>query len=175
MKSKEKHIGVLLKQVLGEMRGIKRLKEKIKRMGEEMKEQRGNFCREMEELRREVRELKEKKERWMEERREMKGKMEDLERRGMGNERRGGEMEKGGGGRREDRRETKGNREAVTAFIDLKAAFDTVGRGVLGEAMRERGVREGLVRRVEEMFRETKSRVRVGENTGVVFWTARGG
>lgn len=38
---------------------------------------------------------------------------------------------------------------------------------MLIETMRERGLKEGLVGRVEEIFRETKSRVRVGEkNSG---------
>ncbi|XP_067208444.1 golgin subfamily A member 6-like protein 25 [Linepithema humile] len=59
-------------------------------------------------------------------------------------------------------------------FIDLKAAFDSVDRGVLVGAMRERGVREGLVGRVEEVLKETKSKVRVGGKVGENFWTARG-
>ncbi|XP_067203031.1 uncharacterized protein [Linepithema humile] len=66
----------------------------------------------------------------------------------------------------------KGNMVAV--FVDLKAAFDSVERGVLMEAMRERGIRGGLVVKVEEILRETRSRVRVGGETGEVFWTARG-
>ncbi|XP_071568694.1 uncharacterized protein [Temnothorax nylanderi] len=40
--------------------------------------------------------------------------------------------------------------------------------------MRERGIREGLVRRTEEILRETKSRVRVGNEIGEEFWTGRG-
>jgi len=51
----------------------------------------------------------------------------------------------------------------------LRAAFDTVDREVLG-----RGVREGLVRRREDMLRETRSRVRVEEGLSEVFWTRRG-
>lgn len=47
-------------------------------------------------------------------------------------------------------------------FVDLKAAFDSVDRGGLVNAMRERVVREGLVTRVEEMVRVTKSMVKVG-------------
>jgi retron-type reverse transcriptase len=61
----------------------------------------------------------------------------------------------------------------TAVFVDLKAAFDSVDRNVLIRAMRERGVREGLVRKVEEMLRETKSRVRVGQ-VGEELWTARG-
>lgn len=39
--------------------------------------------------------------------------------------------------------------------------------------MKERWVREGLVERVWEMLRETKSRVRMGREWGDSFWTAR--
>jgi len=62
----------------------------------------------------------------------------------------------------------------VALFIDLKAAFDSLDREVLIRAMRERGVREGLVERVEEILRETKSRVRIGKQWGDEFWTVKG-
>jgi len=63
----------------------------------------------------------------------------------------------------------------VALFVDFKAAFDSVDRGVLVETMRERGVREGLVRRVEELLRETKCRVKGRRGGGgEQFWTARG-
>lgn len=52
--------------------------------------------------------------------------------------------------------------------------MDTVDREVMIEAMRKNGIREGLVKRTEEMIRETKSRVREGEKIGEEFWTARG-
>jgi len=48
-------------------------------------------------------------------------------------------------------------------FVNFKAAFDSIDRGVLLEAMRERGIKRGLIKRVEEILREMKSRVRVGE------------
>lgn len=62
----------------------------------------------------------------------------------------------------------------MALFIDLKAAFDSVDRRRLVSAMKERGVREGLVERVQEVLRETKSRVRIGRQLGEEFWTARG-
>ncbi|XP_076287327.1 uncharacterized protein LOC143212411 [Lasioglossum baleicum] len=65
-------------------------------------------------------------------------------------------------------------RRLVIMFVDLKAAFDSVDREVLVEAMRKRGVREGLVERCEEVLRETKSKIRVGEEEGECFWTERG-
>jgi len=58
--------------------------------------------------------------------------------------------------------------------VDLKAAFDSVDREVLGRAMRERGINEALVGRCEEMVRETRSRVMIGGDLSDVFWTGRG-
>lgn len=62
----------------------------------------------------------------------------------------------------------------VVLFMNLKAAFDSVNRGVLIEAMREREIRERLIGRVEEMVKETKSTVRIEGEIGEIFWTARG-
>lgn len=61
----------------------------------------------------------------------------------------------------------------TAVFIDLKAAFDSVDKKVLIEAMRERGVREGLVRNIEEILGETMSRVRVRGQIGEEFWRQR--
>lgn len=69
--------------------------------------------------------------------------------------------------------EKKGGK-LVAMFVNLKAAFDSVDRGILGEAMRDREVREGLVIRTEEIMREVISRLRIGRETGEGFWTARG-
>jgi hypothetical protein len=63
----------------------------------------------------------------------------------------------------------------VALFVDLKAVFDSVDMGVLKEAIRERGDRERLVKRVEEVMRETKSWVRVGGKIGETFRTVRQG
>lgn len=54
-------------------------------------------------------------------------------------------------------------------FVDLKAAFDLVDRGVLVRAMKEKGIRKGLTKKVEEVLRETKSRVRAGGEMGENF------
>jgi len=62
----------------------------------------------------------------------------------------------------------------VVLFVDLKTAFDSVDREKLIEAMRERGVREGLVRRCEEVLKETVSRVSVGDREEERFWTGKG-
>lgn len=62
----------------------------------------------------------------------------------------------------------------VCVFIDLKAAFDSVNRGTLIKAIKERGIREGLTERIEEVVRETKSRVRIGGKLSEEFWQSRG-
>lgn len=54
----------------------------------------------------------------------------------------------------------------VATFVNLKAVFDSVDRKVLLEAMKERGVREGLRSRIEEGYKETRSRVKVGGKIG---------
>lgn len=64
-------------------------------------------------------------------------------------------------------------KKLVVLFVNLKAAFDMMDRKVLEEPMREKRVRERLVGRVEEMFRETKSRVNVREKMRKWLWTAR--
>lgn len=49
-----------------------------------------------------------------------------------------------------------------------------VNRGTLIKAMRERGIREGLIERIEEVVRETKSRVRIEGELSKEFWQNRG-
>lgn len=44
--------------------------------------------------------------------------------------------------------------------MDLKTAFNLVNRDILVKTMRERRLKEGLVRKYEEVVRETVSRVR---------------
>ena len=73
-----------------------------------------------------------------------------------------------------NRQVVRKERKMLVLFVDLKAAFDSVDRGVLIRAMRKRGVREGLVARCGEVLQETVCRVRVGEEEGELFWTARG-
>lgn len=59
-------------------------------------------------------------------------------------------------------------------FVDLEAAFDSVDKVMLLEAMRKRGIRESLVKRCGDLYRETKNRVRVREEMGKIVWTGRG-
>jgi len=71
-------------------------------------------------------------------------------------------------------REIERGRRVVAALVDLKAAFDTVDRRILGKRMEEEGVSKRLRERIEEIYKETGCRVRVGENYGRRFWTERG-
>ncbi|XP_011884026.1 PREDICTED: golgin subfamily A member 6-like protein 22, partial [Vollenhovia emeryi] len=65
--------------------------------------------------------------------------------------------------------------KALLGGVENKvAAYDSVDRGILIEAMRKKGIREGIIERVEEIMRETTSRVRVRGEIGKEFWTARG-
>lgn len=58
-------------------------------------------------------------------------------------------------------------------FVNLKAAFDIMDKGVLIEDMRKKGLRKGLIERVQELLKKTKSRVRVGEEIREEFLTTR--
>ena len=49
------------------------------------------------------------------------------------------------------------------AFIDLEKAFDRVPRKVIWRGMRKLKIDEWLVRIVQSMYKEVRSRVRVGE------------
>ncbi|CAD6219941.1 GSCOCG00011532001-RA-CDS, partial [Cotesia congregata] len=62
----------------------------------------------------------------------------------------------------------------VVLFVDFKAAFDSVDRTELVEGMIKRGVNIGLVKRCEEVLKETNGRVRVGKDLGEKFWTVKG-
>ena len=55
------------------------------------------------------------------------------------------------------------NKPLYMAFIDLEKAFDRVPRDVIWWAMRKLGIDEWLVRLVQSMYKDVRSRVRVGE------------
>jgi hypothetical protein len=59
-------------------------------------------------------------------------------------------------------------------FLDFKAAFDKVDRVKMFECMRERGISEWLVRKVEEIYARTRNKVKVGEKEGEWFETTKG-
>lgn len=67
-------------------------------------------------------------------------------------------------------RQLRKGKKVITMFVDLKAAFNTMDKDVLGRAMREKGIREGVVVRVEKALRKTRIRVRTRKETEVFGW-----
>ena len=55
------------------------------------------------------------------------------------------------------------NKPLYMAFVDLEKAFDRVPRDVIWWAMRKLGIDEWLVRLVQSMYKDVRSRVRVGD------------
>ena len=55
------------------------------------------------------------------------------------------------------------NKLLYMAFVDLEKAFDRVPRDVIWWAMRKLGIDEWLVRLVQSMYKDVRSRVRVGD------------
>ena len=53
------------------------------------------------------------------------------------------------------------NKKLYFAFVDLEKAFDRVSRKVIWWAMRKLGIEEWIVRFVQAMYNNTRSRVRV--------------
>ena len=71
-------------------------------------------------------------------------------------------------------RAIKRKKRLYVTFVDLKAAFDTVCREKLWEVMEEAGIGKFLIERIKELYTETKSCVRVGEEKTEDFWTKKG-
>ena len=65
--------------------------------------------------------------------------------------------------------------KVVASFVDLRTAFDSVDRGILEKSLEERGVSEGLRRRIREIYEETRNVVKVGNKIGKRFWMKKGG
>jgi len=59
-------------------------------------------------------------------------------------------------------------------FMDLKAAFDKVKREKVWKVLRERGIKEELVQNIERIYKETKNKVKVGNEYTESFWTEKG-
>ena len=62
----------------------------------------------------------------------------------------------------------------IALCVHFKATFDSVNRRILWKGMNERGVNEGLIERIKEIFVETRIKVRIGKQKGEVFWTGKG-
>lgn len=59
-------------------------------------------------------------------------------------------------------------------FIDLKAAYDSVDRRLLVECLRKKGVSEQIISWINEVYKETWCKVRVGECVSERFEVRRG-
>ena len=66
------------------------------------------------------------------------------------------------------------NKPLYMAFVDLEKAFDRVQRDVIWWAMRKLGIDEWLVRLVQSMYKDVRSRVRVGNGYREEFGVAVG-
>jgi len=74
------------------------------------------------------------------------------------------------GGEDMDRSEEK----VYAFFADLRAAFDNVNRGILWRTLREKGVDDGLIRRIEMIYEETVVTVRMNQGISREFKTKEG-
>lgn len=67
----------------------------------------------------------------------------------------------------------KGNRgkegKLFAFFTDLKAAFDRVDRSKLWEAMKKTDIFEGLIEKIQESYTETKSKMKIKNETSEEF------
>ena len=59
-------------------------------------------------------------------------------------------------------------------FADLKIAFDKVDRGKLWDCLREKGIRESLIRRIEKTYKGTEVTIRTKLGNTENFVTKRG-
>lgn len=55
--------------------------------------------------------------------------------------------------------------KVYAVFADMKAAFANVDRGKLWEIMREKGIQELLIQRLEKIYEETEVVVRTGQGS----------
>ena len=58
--------------------------------------------------------------------------------------------------------------------MDLKAAFDKVRRKKLWKYLRGKGIKADVMYKIERIYRETKSKVKIGKNCTELFWTEKG-
>lgn len=63
--------------------------------------------------------------------------------------------------------------EIVAALVDLRAAFDSVDRRIMGKRLKE-GVSRRLRERIMEIYEETRSVVKIDRSYGEKFWTTKG-
>lgn len=57
----------------------------------------------------------------------------------------------------------------VGTIVDYIAALPSANRKILGKVLREGGVKQGLVKRIEELFENTKERMNVEKELDEMF------
>lgn len=62
-----------------------------------------------------------------------------------------------------NRNVTREGEKLVTFFVDLRVAFDMIDRKILLMTIREREVKERLVRRCGDLYRKTRNKIKAGE------------
>lgn len=71
-------------------------------------------------------------------------------------------------------RELERGKKVVAALVDLKAAINSVDREVLARRLREEKVSGRLRERIMEIYKETRSVVKVSGKWGKRCWTTKG-
>lgn len=66
------------------------------------------------------------------------------------------------------------DKKVFALFVDLKAAFDTVGRQQLWTMLKERGVEKERVKRLKKIYEDTRSVIRTKEGATGAFTTQKG-
>lgn len=66
------------------------------------------------------------------------------------------------------------NGKLFAFFADLKAAFDKVNRQKLWQRIRTYGISENLIKVLENIYKETTCRIKVGEKCTRKFWIGKG-
>lgn len=67
-----------------------------------------------------------------------------------------------------------GKDKIFTIFVDLKAAFDNVDRGILWKAMEEKGVEYSLMNKIKEIYKVTEVIIRTKDGVTKCFKTKKG-
>jgi len=66
------------------------------------------------------------------------------------------------------------DRKVYAFFADLRAAFDNVDRDTLWKVLQEKGIEEGLLRRIEKIYERTEVTVRTKNGLSGSFRTGKG-
>jgi len=65
-------------------------------------------------------------------------------------------------------------RKVYSFFADLRAAFDNIDRDILWKILEEKGIEEGLLRRIERIYERTEITIRTNNGLSRSFKTRKG-